>query len=86
MLELVKVLGGVNTIPQLPDNYPISMKGMDHIAFQIDDMQKTVEQIQEKGVPEYRYLSDEKWKFVLFLQRSGKKLDRTYSKERGRYG
>lgn len=49
MLELVKVLGEVGTIPKLPDNYPISMTGMAHIAFQIDDMQKTVEQIQEGG-------------------------------------
>ena len=49
MLELVKVLGEVGTIPKLPDNYPISMTGMAHIAFQIDDRQKTVEQIQEGG-------------------------------------
>ncbi len=48
MLELVKITSKLNEIPQLPLDYPIFMTGMGHLAFEIDDIYRTVEVIKSK--------------------------------------
>lgn len=50
MLELVKVKsGGVWNVPTLPQNHPISMIGMGHVAFGVDDVYTTVGEIGKMG-------------------------------------
>ncbi len=49
MLELVKIQSGQLVLPALPPNYPIAMVGMGHIAFGVDDMQETVNEIRKRG-------------------------------------
>ena len=48
MLELVQVISKFTPLPELPDDYPIAMIGMGHLAFRVDDMQQTVEKIRQK--------------------------------------
>lgn len=49
MLELVHVTVGAQDIPKLPSNYPISMIGMGHVAFGVDNIRETVGLIKEKN-------------------------------------
>lgn len=55
MLELVKVLTACPGLPTLPAEHPISMIGMGHVAFGVDDMEQTVEiLVREKGTRQTR--------------------------------
>lgn len=47
MLELVKVLTVGSALPRLPDRHPISMVGMGHVAFGVDDIVATVEKLKK---------------------------------------
>lgn len=47
MLELIKVLTASPALPKLPSQHPISMIGMGHVAFGVDDIARTVECIRE---------------------------------------
>lgn len=47
MLELVKVRQGKDDLPALPENYPISMTGMGHVAFGVDDIYEIIAKIKE---------------------------------------
>lgn len=49
MLELVKVLNTGVVIPELPIGHPISMIGMGHVAFGVDDMKETVARINREN-------------------------------------
>lgn len=48
MLELVKIRSGRLELPVLPKDHPISMVGMGHIAFGVDDMYETVNEIRKR--------------------------------------
>lgn len=48
MLELVKVLSERNQ-PGLPKDRPVSMTGMAHLAFGVDDIRATVEKLLNKN-------------------------------------
>lgn len=49
MLELVKVQTAMRDLPVLPAGHPISMIGMGHIAFGVDDIQETVGKIRKES-------------------------------------
>lgn len=49
MLELVKIQQGEKDVPFLPEDYPIFLTGVGHIAFGVDNIYETVRDIKKRN-------------------------------------